>query len=206
MEKAIIGLIGVVVGALLTTMKDFFFYRKSRKEEQIFLCIRITSFLDKFASICIEVVFDDGLTYGQRNEDGTLTPTVTTPVFDPFIADVNWKCIPANLLYKIMQIPSEVENANGYIDSVWMHSCFPPDNDELFEARAVKYAELGIEAISLSKALRTLAGLPAKQYNEWNGSDRLKGELKKIEETQRIRSEKSIETHKNMLASIATKT
>jgi ABC-type lipoprotein release transport system permease subunit len=50
MEAAVIGLFGVIVGAILTviltTAKDWWFHRVKKKEEQTYLAIQISCLLE----------------------------------------------------------------------------------------------------------------------------------------------------------------
>lgn len=197
MEKALIGLIGVVVGALLITLKELFFYRKKRKEEQVYLSIQMIGLLDRFISKCFDVVYDDGLFHGQRGEDGCKRPQVDTPIFEPLSVDVEWKSLPADLMYEILDFPSQIEDADAYISSVWEHCGFAPDYEEVFEARHEKYAELGLKAFDMTSRLRALAGLPDKTYTEWTSQEKLQDlydrtmrEKAEREERQRKANEK----------------
>jgi hypothetical protein len=187
-EAAIIGLIGVIVGAILTTTKDWWFHKLKKKEEQTYLAIQISCLLERFVSGCLEVVHDDGLCHGQRDDHGYLSPQVRTPYFEPLKTDVNWKSLPANMMYKILRLPSQVDDANAYISVASEFAADPPDFEEFFEARIEKYAELGLLAIEIIEDLRTLAKLPSVPLvGNWLPGERLQEAYDKVKAEQSAR-------------------
>lgn len=185
MEAAMIGLLGVIVGAsltaLLTATKDWWFHSIKKKEEQTYLAIQISCLLERFVSGCVEVAYDDGLCHGQRDEQGCLTVQVPTPSFEPLSVDVNWKSLPTDLMYQILRLPSQIDDANAYISAAWEYAADPPDFEELFEAREEKYSALGLQAIKLINDLREIADLPSEPESErWNPQGRLQDAQNKV--------------------------
>nr|VFJ77326.1 MAG: hypothetical protein BECKFW1821C_GA0114237_11212 [Candidatus Kentron sp. FW] len=89
MNSAIFGLIGVLLGAILTGAKDWWFQRSSIRKDRQFLSIFVAFALEKLGSECANVVFDDGLCEGQRDEQGRRVPQTSTPNFNPLSLDVN---------------------------------------------------------------------------------------------------------------------
>jgi len=166
LESAIFGLIGVVVGALLTTAKDWWFEYRHRRKNLEYLSIRVLSIFDHFVTSCIEVCRDDGLTQGSRDEHGCKAPQVDTPKLELSSIDVDWKSLPTNLMYEILNFPTLVDNANSYISSVVEFIAGPPDYEEYFEGRAEKYSKLGLQAMEISATLRKLCNLPEPIENE----------------------------------------
>jgi hypothetical protein len=184
-EIAVIGFVGVIVGAILTaiftTVKDWWFHRIKKKEDQTYLAIQISCLLERFISGCLEVAYDDGLCHGQRDEQGCLSVQVSTPDFEPLKVDVNWKSLPTALMYQILRLPSQIDDANAYISAVWEFSAYPPDYEELFEARVEKYSELGLKAIKLVEKLELLANLPSEPITgDWVPKDRLQQAYDKV--------------------------
>lgn len=160
MESAIFGLIGVVVGALLATVKDWWFEYRRRRKDFVYLAIRVVSIFDHFVAGCIEVCRDDGLFQGQRDEHGCKVPQADTPKLELSAIDVDWKSLPSSLMYEILNFPSIVDSANSYISSIVDFVAGPPDYEEYFDGRAEKYSELGLHAMELSKKLRKSCDLP----------------------------------------------
>lgn len=160
MESAIFGLIGVVVGALLATAKDWWFEYRHRRKKLEYLSIRVVSIFDHFVAGCIEVCRDDGLAHGSRDEHGYKAPQVDTPKLELSEIDVDWKSLPSNLMYEILNFPTLVDDANSYISSIVEFVAGPPDYEEYFEGRAEKYSEIGLRAMKISEKLRKSCNLP----------------------------------------------
>ena len=166
MESAIFGLIGVVVGALLATAKDWWFEYRRRRKNLEYLSILVVSIFDHFVAGCIEVCRDDGLAHGSRDEHGCKAPQVDTPKLELLAIDVDWKSLPSSLMYEILNFPTLVDNANSYIYSIVEFVAGPPDYEEFFEDRAEQYSELGLRAMEISTKLRKLCKLPDPVENE----------------------------------------
>jgi hypothetical protein len=190
LEAALIGLVGVIIGAILATIKDWWFHRAKKKEDQTYLAIQVSCLLERFTSGCLEVAYDDGLFQGQRDEKGCLSPQVKTPNFEPLKVDVNWKSLPTNLMYKILRLPGQVDDANAYIRAAWEHASYPPDFEELFEARIEKYAELGLIAIALVEELQGLAKLTSSpNADEWDPKSLLQQAYNKVKDEINARNQ-----------------
>jgi hypothetical protein len=135
-DKAYIGLLGVFVGAFLTLIKDWSFERRSRRKNAEFLSIHSVCMLDHFVSACVVVVQDDGLDCGQYDSDNCRSPQVTLPNFKPQSVEVEWKSLPAPLMYEILSFPNEIEESNAQIDAVYEYKAGPPDYEEFFDERS----------------------------------------------------------------------
>lgn len=169
MESAIFGLVGVVIGALLTVAKEWWFQRRKTLKDIEYLSIQVTCELERFASSCTDVASDDGSAFGQPGgEGGYYKIQVKAPVFDPKLFDVEWKSLPATLMYQVLNFPYKAETANQSICAIFEHVASPPEFQEGFEERQLQYACLGITALKLAAQLRTLAGLPPREVSEWN--------------------------------------
>ena len=81
MEKVLIGLLGVVLGAFLTLLKDLLNIHLTRKKRAEYLAIRVTYVLDRFFAGCGDVARDDGLMYG-RDEQGCIQYQTSYPKID----------------------------------------------------------------------------------------------------------------------------
>ena len=157
MDKAIIGLVGVALGVLLGILKDWIFQKAKRKKEYEYLAIRVACELDRFVCRCVDVANDDGTSYGQYDKDGCARIQVTPPSFNPHDLDVDWRSLPSNLMYEILNLPNKIEIANEVISSVFDHVAGPPYYEEGFEARQLHYSELGLLAMDLAARLRVYA-------------------------------------------------
>ncbi len=172
MESAIFGLIGVVVGAVLATVKDWWFDNRRRKKDLEILSIHVVCLFDRFVAGCIEVISDDGLSYGSPDKDGCKVPQVDHPTLDLMSIDVEWKSLPSQLMYEILSFPTLIEDANSYIDAVVEFEANPPDYEEFFYTRTEKFSELGLQAIKLTSVLRERSNLPEVAENEEGWSRR----------------------------------
>lgn len=112
MLEALIGLLGVIVGASITVAREYWVAKTSRRKDAEYLAIRVITLLDGFAEKCADVVGDDGLIHGQTGPDGRRSPQASTPDCTVESLDVNWKSIPSNIMYEILSLPNQVSMAD----------------------------------------------------------------------------------------------
>jgi hypothetical protein len=167
------GLTGVFVGSVLSGFRDAWSARRTRAEHARYLAIRVVCVLDRYVGKCAEVVDDDGLSYGQRPNEGYLEAQVRTPDAPKFPDDLDWKSIEQTLAYKLLSMSNEAEAADGRIDFVSEYVAGPPDFDEYFEERRDQYSKLGLAAFTITQKLREKNKLPAQELGEWNPVERL---------------------------------
>jgi hypothetical protein len=193
MDKAAFGLVGVALGFSLTIIKEWWFEKRKNQKTIEFLSIQVVCMLDRFINGCVDVVQDDGLFQGQYHSDGCCHPVVTQPTIEPEKLDVEWKVLPAVLMYEILNFPNEVESANNRIDAEFEFSAFPPDYDEGFEERQYQYALLGLKAYDLAFKLRKLSKLPENTQTGWNPIKFMEEKKLKIEKLRIKRAEENKE-------------
>ncbi len=191
MEVAIIGLIGVLLGGLLTVAKDWWLQRRTNQKDAEYLSIQVSCALEKYAARCAEVVADDGLCEGRPDEDGYCRPQVSPPKFEPESLKVEWKSLPANLMYEVLDFPNKAEVAIQRVDGVFEFAT-PPDFDEGFEERQLQFATLGIAASKLAAKLRKHIKLPARSTDDWDPVQFMEEQQSAIE----LRRLKRIKGHK----------
>src|SRR4030088_1896262 len=110
------GLCGVGIGSFLTYLKDKRAERIKDDRDGSYLAIIVVSHLDRFANACMGVAHDDGMEYGApAGKDGTYQATVTAPEFKPLDIDVEWKVLPKDLMYDILQIPDKREHIQNHV-------------------------------------------------------------------------------------------
>jgi len=191
MDKTAYVLIGVVLGVLLNAIKEWWFQRGKSKKDLEYLAIRISCVLDTFVNGCADVVADDGLCYGQPDQDGCRSIQTKAPNFDPLSFEVEWKALPANLMYEVLSLPNQIEAANHKISGAFEYAASPPDYEEGFEERQMQYATLGLKAYDLASKLRSIGKLPhqaAPAPEEWNPVQFMKEAVDKIEKLQEERN------------------
>lgn len=185
LEIAIIGLVGVVVGAVvtagLTMIREWMSERKEQKKNSEYLAILVSSMLDMYVAGCAEVVSDDGLYHGERNADGYREIHSTAPSFEPLSVQVEWKSLPSKLMNEVLSFPLEIEAAKSKIEGAYEYEATPPDFDEYFAERQYQYALLGLRAFGLSSSLRRNARLPARSPSSWNPVEYMATEMAKHE-------------------------
>jgi len=167
MKSAIFGLVGVVLGALLTVAKEWWFQKSRNQKDVEYLSIQVSCALERYVAHCAKVVSDDGLCYGQPNKDGYSSIQVLPPTFEPESLKVEWKSLPANLMYEVLDFPYKAEIASQSVENAFEND-HPPDFDVGFEERHFQYATLGIVASKLAAELRQHVGLPARSAGDWD--------------------------------------
>lgn len=179
-EKIVIGLFGVVLGFFLNFFKDISTARQTRKREAEYLAIRMICIFESFMDSCAAVVGDDGLYYGQTDEDGYHRVQVKTPDLELELKDVNWKSFSPQLMYEILYFPSLVKEANSFISSTFEFAASPPEFSEGFEERQYQYSTLGLRAAEITQKLRKQYNIPKNHITSWDMVKYMLNEKKKI--------------------------
>ena len=184
MEKAIYGLVGIFIGAILAMAREFFADWIKRKKNAKYLAIRVSCILDRFIYGCVEVVQDDGLCCGQRNNEDCREVQVKTPILEFDSLSLEWESLSSDLLYEVINFPNNIKHADSSIFSVGEYIAYPPDYEEYFEERQIKYAELGLEAFELSEKLQIKYSLPKREYQPWNPLEILRKKKQQIKKAE----------------------
>lgn len=158
MNDAVIGFVGVLVGVVATIGKDLVAYWIGRRNSGRYAAVRIVCILDQYVEKCVEVVGDDGTTEGRpagRTDSGEeyYSPQVDSPEPPAFPDNIDWTSISPDLMYRILSLPNIALGTERFVIAASEHS-YPPDYEELFQARWEGYADLGLEALALVDALR----------------------------------------------------
>ncbi len=135
-----------------------------------YLAILVASHLDRFANGCWGCALDDGTEYGKpAGEDGRYLTTVEPPHFNPLEIDVEWKVLPKDLMYDILQLPNKRERISIRLAGIAEHGD-PYDPGEYFWVRQRDYAELGLLTSAVADRLRKYAGVQTEEGppGEWN--------------------------------------
>lgn len=172
MSAAIIGLLGVILGSVLTSFKDLVAHFFTRRGNGRYAAVRIIALLDVYAQKCVSVVADDGTCEGRpagRTGQGEeyYDAQVASPEPPVFPDDIDWRSISFKLMYRILSLPNTARETDRYISASAEHS-FPPDYAEVFNARQEGYAYLGLEAVDLVSELRKEFGLPKASAKFWD--------------------------------------
>ena len=186
MESAVFGLLGVLLGGVLTVAKEWWLQWRKDKRDADYLAIQVVCLLERYVNECAAVVGDDGLCEGQADKDGYSSIQVAATKFEPNLLTVEWRSLPTVLMYEVLDFSRKVESASQYVSHAFDFAT-PPDYEEGFEERQYRYANLGIAASGLATRLRQHANLPGSGSDEWNPVAYMQTQLAEIEVRRRGR-------------------
>jgi len=187
LESAVFGLIGVLVGAILTGVREWWFQKRKNKKDAEYLAILVSCQLEKFIAGCAGVAGDDGLCEGQTDKDGYSSIQVESPTLALNDLKVEWKVLPANLMYSILQFPYKAELVAQKTNYEFNHAS-PPDYSEAFEERQLQYSILGMEASRLVAQLLKYVALPEAKQDEWDPIAFMREQKAKIDSLRQKRA------------------
>jgi hypothetical protein len=192
MIEAVFGLVGVIVGSVITIFKEVWMSWRERRRDASYSAIRLICLLEEYAHECIPVVYDDGTAYGKpagRTEQGEeyYKPQVSLPNPPDFPDDIAWRSLPQPLMHKTLALPNKARSTNGYIAACDEHDG-PPFFSDVFEARQNGYALLALDALDIADEYRkhfkisveSRAGLNA----DWNPKGVLREKIAEFEKHQ----------------------
>lgn len=176
------GITGVILGNSFVAIKEWWKDRKKDQRDSAYLAILVVSHLDRFASGCWHVALDDGTSEGRPAGGEYHQVTVRAPEFLPLEIRVEWKVLPKDLMYDILQISDKREHIENRLTGVWELD-EPPEYTDFFWARRRDYAELGLHVSAVAKKLRIYADMPveASPPSDWNRDVSLQEVIDKID-------------------------
>ncbi len=184
MEKFIIagiGLIGVIIGSIITVLKEYLFYNKNKKNSAKVLVVKVILEMEKFGVKCLDVVCDDGTLEGEIPPDGLHKVRCQAPVLNFDSLDVDWSSIPINLISDILKIPNLSKNIENLIWSIYKYDD-PPEYHSFFKERQYQYAKIGVLTFDIIANLSKEYKIPEIVYDaKWNPPKELKQRLENIE-------------------------
>lgn len=170
MSDSYVGLIGAVIGALIsggfTWLNDRLKSRATNNKEFEVLALKLTYKLDLYAAQCLECSEDDGLEYFEDDEGNSAGSSfkgykIEFPDFTlGSLEDIEWKLLPVNLMHDIFTLPSKVSNAKQRFAKE-LNEFFDHWNDDYpTTLRAKELTDLAIHFYEISCELRHRSGLP----------------------------------------------
>jgi len=163
------GLTGVWWGGKQAAGREIAKEQARMQKEAIYLAILVSAHLDRFAAGCVPLAYDDGTTEGRPTNEPYYEATTTAPTFEPLALEVDWKSLPADLMYEILNLPYRAEELAGDIAQTYDYGD-APEYTEYFWSRQEGYAKLGLEVSDLARRLRQHVDLP--QPTAQNGARR----------------------------------
>lgn len=189
--SAFAGICGVLLGSLLSTIKDVLLATFARERETRYLAILVASHLDRFASGCLAVACDDGTHDGEpAGDDEEPAPVVMPPTLELLDLDVNWKALDPGLMAQTLLLPDQLRSLKEMLSSDY-YTIYEDRGEFMLERRSA-YGRLGLEALSLSSRLRKAATLPVdiSDRSRHNLSLALKQEVDNVESKRKAAREK----------------
>jgi hypothetical protein len=177
MDSGTASLIGVLVGAGITSMREVMTYYFQRGKSRVYLASRVAPSLEAFIAQCARVAIDEG---DDNNAQGFSYPSTDTPSIDFKGLDVDWKTLPPALMRELLEIPSRIDIANAVIGDENEYST-PPDYEEFFMVRRTEFGKLGLHVQNLLTQLLEHARLPARSVRSWNPVFEINRELADVE-------------------------
>jgi hypothetical protein len=162
---------GVVIGWLLAQLADIWKRRRDRTADAAYLGATVLIELERLIHGCASVAGDEGTAEGHpagRTKDGedyyleqTQAPALTWEA-----VKVEWKSIDPNLMYSILSLPLEIDEAKQYLADLHDYDGFPYDT--YIAQRQLRFAEIGVMVVELAGKLRLATGVPRRPEKEWN--------------------------------------
>jgi hypothetical protein len=176
------GITGVILGNSFVAIKEWLKDRKKDERDSAYLAILVVSHLDRFANGCWYVALDDGTSEGRPAGGEYHHVTVSAPEFLPLEIRVEWKVLPKDLMYDILQIPDKREHIENRLTGVWEFDD-PPEYTDFFWTRQRDYAQLGLRVSAVAKKLRIYANMPIETSppGDWNREVSLQEVIDKVD-------------------------
>ncbi|HLE12698.1 MAG: hypothetical protein A2504_16950 [Bdellovibrionales bacterium RIFOXYD12_FULL_39_22] len=188
--EAIVGIVGVIIGAGITWAQTLWMHKQEQNKNAKYLAIRVVNTLREYVYKCWLVSVDDGLNQGQRDSNDCLAPQAKDPGPIIYPEDIDWKSIDANLAYQLLSLPNKAESADRAILAAVEFCSGPPDYEEVFDERHIRYSLIGLGVLSLEKTLCKLFEIPQEQsLDDWDPANGFQEAIKQVENRQLKRAE-----------------
>ncbi len=173
---AVIGFAGVLVGAAVTSFKDWWVHRTTKHDAVRYLSALLISKLDKLSIDCSHLAGDSG----EEGDDGYYYPEHKKPSFSLPSEQVDWTALEPKIQLMVLNLPYRLESIADSIENEFLYDS-PPDFSSAFQQRRYLYAKLGIEVSRLSDDLRRLFGFPRSNVYDWDPVPFLEETIQKID-------------------------
>lgn len=180
MSEAVFGLVGVILGSVISIFGSWFLMCCKRERDARHLASRITYQLDEYVLRCVHVAHD----YGPNEPDDGSVTDKSPPSPPVYPNDVDWSSIDDNLMYRILALPCKAQYVHIIVSTAFYNSS-QVDIEDAVEEQQLRYSELGIEAYEITKILRNTYRIPHGNIGELYGEPShviLREKVDKIEE------------------------
>ncbi|MBS3019157.1 hypothetical protein DJFAAGMI_01896 [Comamonas sp. PE63] len=190
------GISGVILGNLFVAIKESLSDKRKDERDRTYLAVLVVSHLERFVNGCWQVARDDGTSEGRPAGGGGEyhQPTVTAPEFLPLDIDVEWKVLPKDLMYDILQIPDKREGIQNRLSGLWEYDD-PPEYSDYFLTRQREYAQLGLDVSDIARRLRVHADMPREAFSHggWQREFALENVIEQVDAQRREIAKRSAE-------------
>jgi len=159
-DAGVIGLTVTVILALVGWISSVLKEWSDRKRKARYLAVRVVPIIDQFLNDCSACLGDDGLLFGNADENGYTPPREKLPSTPEYPDDIDWLSIDYKIMYGLLLLPHQVKSATESILWMDMNISTPPDFDEGFEARRGRSKQRGS-----TNMVHTKLSLRTKQLN-----------------------------------------
>ena len=191
MSEAIIGFIGVIIGAFLTPVIEWVRAARTDRKHARYMAIRVISIIDEFVDMCVEVAADSG----EPDQGGWYYYHAAVPKLEPFPDGLDWEVIDHKLAYDILSLPNKLNDTKRNIR--WESQHIGGPNDELGPILQYEYSTLGLFALDVSNKLRNKYKIqqdPVDHRNpDWSAFKFLSETKEKIEKNRKEYEKKQAE-------------
>ena len=188
--SALSGLGGVWLGGWITNRREAQKEVAQRAQATTYLAILVIAHLDQLADQCFSVAYDDGTSEGRPagKDQQYHMATVPAPSFNPLALSVDWRTLPTDLMYGVLNFPEQQAQVDRYLEDIGEYDD-PPEYFDYFRSRQLEYARLAVKAADLSARLRRHANLPAYQ-SEIGGVNRDARLAERLTNLERLNAER----------------
>ncbi|RFB99335.1 hypothetical protein B5K11_02570 [Rhizobium leguminosarum bv. trifolii] len=151
--KAVITVAGTLIvtgfGVWLGAAKDIFTEWWKRRRQTRYHAMLLAVTLDQLIDDCIAVSFDEGY----PGAEGVLHNTAPNPKIE-WPAQLDWTLIPSDLMYRCLLLPGMIKSAAESASFIADNVAGPPDYEEYFEERQIRFSSIGLSAVHLLNRLK----------------------------------------------------
>lgn len=192
-DKIAAVIVGAILGAFLTVVRDIWKEYRGKSSEAKFLAIQAVCLIDKFMEDSLKIAADDGLREGRLTHEGYKEAQVEEPAFEPYTLEVNWTSIDPTIMYNILALPSRVQSAQQQINFAAENGDGAPYFDDAFDERQLQFSRLAKSAFNIAKSLRTKYEIPERDDFDWDPLDFINKKIESIENKRLKQHESHLE-------------
>jgi hypothetical protein len=162
MPEAYIGIVGVVIGVILTYVAEWWRSARDTQKNARYLAVRMVCILDEFVNMCAAKTGDE------LDDELRYSDPAPQPELASFPEDLDWTSIDHQLAYAILNLPNRINYTRKSLIFISNYA----HEDGLLEEVHYKYSILGLLGADITEQLRKKYDIPAQlqnpNYPDWN--------------------------------------